>query len=408
MAVKLARNEGSSFDTASDAGTKTTFVPIRPRQRGRPVALASDAGTSTQALVPMPMDSQLSSPSRQSLSLNVDDLRLYHHYITVTSLSFGDDAMWHDKIPLLAFDNNFILHLMLAVSGLHLARLQAPEETKYEKLAEHHHSKAVSHVTNLLPQIDHQNCSALYIATVLICNYAFAKPPKKGHLLVQSHDTETAWWNLFRGIRFVIETMGIKAIFSGPIGPFPPKAASAIPPAIGRTGYIAWEKPLADLKTMIHDSQTPMLPDLLELYEALVCCFSGVFGTADEPQNDTHGKTHIVMRWVWFLDDDFTKQVEKLNPQVLVLLAYFSVLVQTLECFWYMRGWSWRILESITEQLDPDYAAWITWPRDQLESELENLLLLLEARKVQRFQARVLKELMAILENIQPGITLNL
>ncbi|EXK35670.1 hypothetical protein FOMG_08883 [Fusarium oxysporum f. sp. melonis 26406] len=356
-----------SFDTASDAGTKTTVVPIRPRQRGRPLALAPDPGAATQALVPITMDRQLPSPSQQSLSLNVDDLRLYHHYITVTSLTFGDDAMWHDKIPLLAFDNQFILHLMLAVSALHLARLQALEATKYEKLAEHHHSKALSHVTNLLPQINHQNCSALYIATVLICNYAFAKPPKKGHLLVPFDGTETAWWNLFRGVRFVIETMGLTAIFSGPIGPFPPKAASAMPPPVGRAGYIAWEKPLADLRTMIHDSQTPRLPDLLELYEALVCCFSGVFGTAHEPQNVTHGKTHIVMRWVWFLEDDFTKQVEKLNPQVLVLLAYFSVLVQTLECFWYMRGWGWRILESITEQLDPDYAAWITWPRDQLE-----------------------------------------
>ncbi|SCO92296.1 uncharacterized protein FRV6_16424 [Fusarium oxysporum] len=367
MAAKLARSEGSSFDTASDAGTKTTVVPIRPRQRGRPLALAPGPGTATQALVPITMDRQLPSPSQQSLSLNVDDLRLYHHYITVTSLTFGDDAMWHDKIPLLAFDNQFILHLMLAVSALHLARLQALEATKYEKLAEHHHSKALSHVTNLLPQINHQNCSALYIATVLICNYAFAKPPKKGHLLVPFDGTETAWWNLFRGVRFVIETMGLTAIFSGPIGPFPPKGSSAIPPPVGRAGYIAWEKPLADLRTMIHDSQTPRLPDLLELYEALVCCFSGVFGTAHEPQNVTHGKTHIVMRWVWFLEDDFTKQVEKLNPQVLVLLAYFSVLVQTLECFWYMRGWGWRILESITEQLDPDYATWITWPRDQLE-----------------------------------------
>ncbi|KAK2669694.1 Zn(2)-C6 fungal-type DNA-binding domain [Fusarium oxysporum f. sp. vasinfectum] len=297
-----------SFDTASDAATKTTVVPIRPRQRGRPLTWASDPGISTQALVPISMDRQLSSPSQQSLPLNIDDLRLYHHYITVASLTFGDDAMWHDKIPLLAFDNHFVLHLMLAVSGLHLARFQTLEATKYEKLAEHHHSKALSHVTNLLPQINHQNCSALYIATVLICNYAFAKPPKKGHLLVPFDGTETAWWNLFRGVRFVIETMGLTAIFSGPIGPFPPETASSIPPPVGRAGYIAWEKPLADLRTMIHDSQTPRLPDLLELYEALVCCFSGVFGTADRPQDATHGKMHIVMRWVWFLGDDFTKQ----------------------------------------------------------------------------------------------------
>jgi len=202
---------------------------------------------------------------------------------------------------------------------------------------------------------------------VLICNYAFAKPPKKGHLLVPLDGTETAWWNLFRGVRFVIETMGLEAIFSGPIGPFPPENTSNVPPPIGRTGYIAWEKPLSELSAMIHNSQSSEFPNLGEICEALVCCFSDVFGTAEQPQEVTHGKTPAVMRWLWFLEDDFTKQVERLNPQVLVLLAYFSVLVQTLECFWYMQGWGYRMLESIAEKLDPDYAAWIIWPSSLFE-----------------------------------------
>ncbi|KAI7768238.1 hypothetical protein LZL87_012600 [Fusarium oxysporum] len=36
-------------------------------------------------------------PSQQSLPLNVDDLRLYHHYITVTTLTFEDDAMMESR-----------------------------------------------------------------------------------------------------------------------------------------------------------------------------------------------------------------------------------------------------------------------------------------------------------------------
>ncbi|KAM0491538.1 hypothetical protein ACHAP8_010583 [Fusarium lateritium] len=349
MVAKIANNEGS---------------------RGRPLKWASGPVTSTQALAAAPIDRRLplsETPSQQSLPLNVDDLRLYHHYITVASFTFGDDVMWHDKIPRLAFDNPYILHLMLALSALHLARLEAVEAAKYEQLAEKHHSIALVHVTNLLPKIKQDNCSALYIATVLVCNYAFAKPPKEGHLLVPLDSNETAWWNLFRGVRFVIDTMGLEAIFSGPLGPFPPEDTSNVPPSVGRTGYIAWEKPLADLSSMIHNSQPSDFPDLVQICEALVSCFGDVFGTAEQPQDVTHGKTHVIMRWLWFLDDDFTKQVEKLNPQVLVLLSYFSVLVQTLECFWYMQGWGYRILENIAKQIDPYYAAWLIWPRRQLE-----------------------------------------
>ncbi|KAL9564197.1 hypothetical protein ACKAV7_011704 [Fusarium commune] len=35
--------------------------------------------------------------SQQSLPLNVDDLRLYHHYITVATLTFEDDAMMDSR-----------------------------------------------------------------------------------------------------------------------------------------------------------------------------------------------------------------------------------------------------------------------------------------------------------------------
>ncbi|RGP72012.1 sterol uptake control 2 [Fusarium longipes] len=314
--AKIVNDEESSFESPSNSGTRT-IIPTGLRE---PLKWATDPDTSTQALAPAPSP----KTSTQQSSLNVADLRLYHHYITVASLTFGDDVMWHDKVPRLAFDNPYILHLMLALSALHLARLEVTEATKYEQLAEKHHSIALSHVTNLLPQIKQDNCSALYIATVLICSYAFAKPPKKCHLLVPFDGKETAWWNLFRGVRFVIETMSLEAIFSGPIGPFPPETTSNIPPPVGRTGYIAWEQPLADLSAMIHNSQSSEFPSLGEICDALVSCFGDVFGTAEQPQQVTHGKTPAVMRWLWFIEDDFTKQVEKLNPHVLLLLAYFS------------------------------------------------------------------------------------
>ena len=86
---------------------------------------------STQGLAPVLIDTSPETSRQQISPLNVDNLRLYHHYITVTSFTFGDDVMWHDKIPRFAFDNSYIPHLMLALSALHLARLQAMEATKY-------------------------------------------------------------------------------------------------------------------------------------------------------------------------------------------------------------------------------------------------------------------------------------
>ncbi|CAH0003794.1 unnamed protein product [Clonostachys byssicola] len=366
-----------------------TLVPVEsaassstakgPRKLGRPLKkwawgpdIPRDRETRTKTAPP-------SLPTLESpplpLPLNVDDIQLFHHYITVTSLTLGDNVLWRDKVPRLAFEHHYILHLMLSLSALHLARLHVAAASRYRDLAEAHHSIALPQVTSLLPQISRNNCSALYIATVLVCNYTFAKPPTENHLLVVADSSEVAFWNLFRGVRFVIETMGLPAIFTGHIGPFPPPVnTTAVPSTEGDNGYIPWEWPLNRLEERLLACQDPGLENLAVICEALMDCFKGVYGTTEQPESTTHGKLHVVMRWLWYLEDDFIIQIQNLVPEALVLLAHFAVLVQTVECFWFMRGWAHHVLDGVVKQLDSGYITWISWPQKQLESQCDHNL----------------------------------
>ncbi|KAM0257282.1 hypothetical protein ACHAPA_011809 [Fusarium lateritium] len=302
--------------------------------------------------------------------LNIDDLQLFYHFITTVSLTFGDDVLWRDKVSRLGFEHHFILHLMLALSALHLGRVRSTEAAKYEQLAEMHHSIGLRKVTDLLPQINATNCSALYIAVVLICNFSFAKPQKKGNILVTSEGTEVSLWHLFRGVRFVIETMGIPTIFSGILGPLGVKDSAKIPASDHKDGFIPWEEPLASLASLISDTETSRLGNLAVVHEALVSCFRDVYGTSEQPEHCTHGKTHAVMRWLWFLEGDFIEQVKSVLPGALVLISYFAVLIQTLDCFWFMEGWAHHIMDGVLEHLDSEYIVWTIWPRNQLEARM--------------------------------------
>ncbi|KAI1029528.1 hypothetical protein LB504_010649 [Fusarium proliferatum] len=349
------------------------------RRRGRPLKIdkwilnseASGHRTIAEPRLHFPMPKKIADPSPP---LNTKDLELLHHYITNTSLTLGDDiVLWRDKVPRLAFEYPYVLRLLLAMSALHQTRLHAHDSLVSQQLATAHHNMALREVTGLLPAISGKDCSALYIATVLICNYHFAKPPVIDNESDMVEEIGIAWWYVFRGVRYVVESMGMEAIFSGHIGPFPPETPGGGPTdplkATVDNGYIPWERPLANLAVLFSGSNTLGSESLVVASEALIDCYREVYGTADKPEYRTHGKTHVVMRWPWVLEDDFVGKVQNLIPEALILLAYFAVLVQTLQRFWYMKGWAQHMIMGIEKKLDPAYLQWIQWPRNQIGLE---------------------------------------
>lgn len=297
--------------------------------------------------------------------LNVDDLQLYHHYLTSTSLSLGADSLWKEGVPALAFEHHYVLRLVLAISAVHKAWKGHSDATKLYQLAEKHHNKALLEVTKLLPQINKANCSALYIATVLIFNYNLVKPPGKLDLRVSAERPELTWLTLFRGVRFTIETMGLEAIFSGHLENFMPKDWTWSPLSESDGGYIPWEKQLANL-TSIFSQPSKSTSDLCVFHEGLIDCYHNVYGTAEQQCEHSSGKVAATVRWLWLIDDDFLLHLEQREPRVLILLAYFAVLLKKLECIWFFQGWSRYVMDDVMQNLDATFSEWIVWPQAQI------------------------------------------
>lgn len=288
------------------------------------------------------------------------------HYTTHVSLTLGDDELWRDKVPVLAFENPYLLRLLLAIAAIHLSRYSSTHMARYERLGENHFTLALREVTSLLPTLNSQNCSALYVATVLICNYTFAQRRTGDNLFVVANYNQVAWWKVFRGVRFVIERTSLEEIFANGLGPFPRQARNKWPELRAQTGYIPWETHLANIKTLTHVCEESE-EDLLEvLRQGLVDCFREVYGTLEKPLSSTNGKMHVVLRWLWILNDGFADQIERKTPVALILLAHYAVILQTLECYWFMEGWAVHIMQGIAGRLEPGYQDWISWPQVQI------------------------------------------
>lgn len=58
----------------------------------------------------------------------------------------------------------------------------------------------------------------------------------------------------------------------------------------------------------------------------------------------------------------FAQLIKRRVPQALVILAYYSVLLDILDAKWWMHGWATRVLRDVLGELDEQWRHWIEWP----------------------------------------------
>ncbi|WYZ42467.1 hypothetical protein EsH8_VI_000166 [Colletotrichum jinshuiense] len=347
-----------------------------PKKRGRPrkdwnavpklpTPTASEPDAAKTPRTPAPM---LVEPSPSKL--NPDDLELLHHYMCHTSITLGDARVWREHVPRLGFQHHYVLHMVLAISAQHLARLRPSQARHYEALADQHSTSALPVVTNIIPQLSKENCQALYHTTVLVCLSTFAKKPSPGHLLVIAEDGEVPWWGLLRGVRIVVQKMGIQTIIAGwaDDGVTFEQTWTHCPTLPAPTyKMVYWEKRFEELSDLVATTPEPERAMYTESVQLLKDCFKMTFGTEAEPESHIQGRFEVVMRWLYSMNDNFVLRLQQKQALPLILLGHFDVLVQTLEHFWFMQGWSAHLLIGLLQTLEPEYAHWLQWPADQIK-----------------------------------------
>lgn len=294
-------------------------------------------------------------------ALKDDNLQLFYHFMSPTADAFGDVAWRRDVIVPLGFDFPVILHLVLAFSALHLSKFRLAISTKYAKLADHHCAKGLRLVRDLLRSISNENCAALYFSTVLVCCITFARGPTPDHLMISYEKCDVAWWQLIRGVRLVIETIGLETI----MGLTTTTMEQPVSEPLAR--LIAWEEQFQQLRALLALAPEHDLPAYQLMLTHLTDCFRETFGTQDRPASGVGGKMEVVMTWLYRMDDRFELLLRTKQPIAMIILAYFAVPLSMLEHIWFMRGWASHILEQAERILERDLLIWIHWPRVEIE-----------------------------------------
>jgi hypothetical protein len=302
----------------------------------------------------------------------------------------------------------FVLHLILASSAFHLAYLATKPKTEhtcitslrqtrteYLSLAQRHLTAGLSGFTAALSRPGPENCGALYLGAVLTsyCTFA-AGPASRDDLLIctttdastpPSSATESATAMPFvYGVRLVHQSFTPDVLFAGPLAALRTTASGSSPvttdslemPVYARDGFarLDWEGPLRRLREFIAGAGQPegglqpadrtrsrtattaavclqSLDDMMEIYAAIYGrCASGPDGasifTYDGPSDN-----QFVFGWLYRMDLEFVGCVRRREPCALLVLAYYTLLLNgdAVQSGWYVEGWREHIINKVDE-----------------------------------------------------------
>jgi hypothetical protein len=343
----------------------------------------SDVGATPSAspqLMDMSSDGPLSAslqseelPTTVRINLQVNDLELLHFYTTTTSLTLSNrpelQQIWQQVVPQIAFTNHFLLHGILAFSALHLARAKPEREVSLYTLASAHHDIGVRMFRTAMSNITPQNCDACLAFSTIISAYAWASSHQTGVLFfsdtsIYEENPNVEWASLLRGVHTLLDAAG-EWITSGamelilhprPVGPPSPKAADPEVSAKLTALTQLWVSSPGKFSDMEIEALNVTLAILLEDIGPLS-------SSSDDREVDI---VSVAYGWPIKVPATFLAMVKELQPEALIVLAHYSLLLNKAEHVWYMKGMSRRLLHSIHSKLGKEWESWIAWPLQNL------------------------------------------
>ena len=310
------------------------------------------------------------STTISSGGISLDDLHLFHHFTVATYKTVVDEVngynLWQIRVPQWSASFPSILHLILALSALHLSHERPDLREAYIQQADNHFTFGVRSITAILSQLDEGNCQKVYISTVLICFVYFGRGPHVGEYLVFSDRGPAEWIMLMHGVKLVLQSFREK-IFCGIL-----RSESG--------SFIRGIKPSLQSEWREHATQIQKVKSLVEqeisdntdrfMYVSAIYDLLSTLNEVYENRSTEKASVdlmQVLMGWLYRLPGEFVSFLERKEPLSLVVFAHWAVLLQYMRSVWFMKGWDAHILSGIRSSLHPDFQSRIEWPLRQVQ-----------------------------------------
>ncbi|OJJ82966.1 uncharacterized protein ASPGLDRAFT_75040 [Aspergillus glaucus CBS 516.65] len=310
-----------------------------------------------------------SSPS----TFTVFDLELLHHYTTSTCYTLSQSpavqAVWRDQVPHIGFTAPPVLHALLALSSLHVARSDESRRESCLDCAQMHHSIAVKGIVPFVSSLALENVSALFLFTSLTCITSCAKPSgENDFLFLFDGGNLSEWACLFRGTRTVISS-NRENLTRGILGPIFTNGAYLAAAHNEPQALELGRQYVQELQEIIR-RECPD-PSTRAIYQDALDGLARTLSIAIKPGARRRLETADIFRWLVAVSDEYLELLRQETPISLVIFGYWCACIHQIDWMWWMEGLSQRLMMQLCSVLDPKYQDWLSWPQEIINGDNE-------------------------------------
>ncbi|KAK0637803.1 hypothetical protein DIS24_g10451 [Lasiodiplodia hormozganensis] len=267
------------------------------------------------------------------------------------------------------------MHGLLAVSALHCAHIHPHQHSHYTHLSTHHQTLALGLFTTALPTLSPATSPAFLLLSsfvFLLNTYPLARAQSRGYTPITIPSIVQSL-SLIRGTKSLL-LLSLDVWEHARSGPMRELFADVTPAAHPRGPFVDKLDGLVDAvrgRLAGSPAQAKTRVALLAAVEALRHTYALLSAARAADWRDR------LWTWAVVVPDGVLELLEGECPVALVVLAYFCVLVASVECGasrdeeqWFLKGWSGGVMECVVgvlerkeeEEEEGVWREWVEWP----------------------------------------------
>lgn len=285
----------------------------------------------------------------QTSGLNIRDMELLLHwcsstYVTMAHTKEAEDV-FQFLLPAEGLTYPFVLHGVLALSALHIARTESrSNSSSYFSIALEHQNRALALFRPKVLSLNRENSHIVFVFSGILFQLAFAMSPCSP--FAETYDPIRdllQGFDLCRGLREVIGLswhwvkegrisdvlLRVDDKIRWPLSDAIQEAFSNLKRFNENRG-----KEISTHDTGCYASAIDYLTDLMEIFQ-------------DKPR-----RVELALRWPFELTDKYLDLLRGHDPMALVILAHYCLILHHSRHQWWMEGWSLHLARSIWNLLD--------------------------------------------------------
>lgn len=280
------------------------------------------------------------------------ELKLMHHYTALTSGTFSESkdetAAWQVEIPTIAYDAQYLMDAILAVSALHLRALN-PEDHIMVRASHSYMASALSQYSSLLRNgVSEINAEALFSTAALIAFQSSAS--RRFDDSDGSYQLPLAWFHSFQGVKTVVMASwqwlrNSDRVFS---------IISAQPALnLNLDDRITFFAPLLEgLEEQAANEPEETRTETMRSYQHAVAYLNWAHKKPERGR---------ILGFAATVSRRFVDLIAQHDPRALVIIACFFAMTKTVDDVWWLHGVAKREVSGIAGLLPQEWWGKMDW-----------------------------------------------